>query len=85
MTELPYSRSEASDYLRQRYGIRAKPATLAKYASLGGGPIFRHAGRNVVYLQEDLDTWALARMGPSLRSTSEITAAYPRRSDGNGG
>lgn len=84
MAELPYSRSEASYYLRQRYGIRAKPATLAKYASLGGGPVFRHAGRNVVYLQKDLDSWALNRMGPTVRSTSEIAAVNPRLPDGDG-
>jgi hypothetical protein len=38
-------RSEASLYLKDRWGIDRKPSTLAKIACLGGGPKFEHAGR----------------------------------------
>jgi hypothetical protein len=65
-------RREASDYLWIRYGIRAKPATLAKYASIGGGPPFRRAGRFPVYDTDDLDRWAQMRVSPLVHSTSEL-------------
>ena len=72
MTPTQLNRREASDYLRERYGIRARPATLAKYASIGGGPLFRRAGRFPVYALQDLDDWAEARLSPLVHSTSEF-------------
>jgi len=52
----------ASDYLLRVYGLKRSPATLAKYACLGvpGGveaPRIRKAGRDVLYLPEDLDAF----------------------------
>ena len=38
--------------------IQRKPATLAKLAVLGGGPIFRRAGRMPLYSAADLDEFA---------------------------
>ena len=72
-------RREASRYLQERYGISAKPATLAKYATLGGGPIFRRAGRFPVYDMQDLDDWAESRLSPPVRSTSELAVTGTRR------
>ena len=66
------NRREASEYLRRRYGIQAKPATLAKYASLGGGPRFRRAGRFPVYSAADLDAWAEGRLTGLVASTAEL-------------
>lgn len=71
MTTTLFNRREASDYLLKRYGLRAKPATLAKYASLGGGPAYRLAGRFPAYDVADLDKWALARVSDLVSSTSE--------------
>lgn len=66
------SRKEASEYLKKRYGLRAKPATLAKYASIGGGPPFRRAGRFPVYDTDDLDAWALMRVSRRIYSNCEL-------------
>jgi hypothetical protein len=48
---------------------------LAKLAVIGGGPVFRKAGRNPVYEPSELDRWAEARVGPPQRSTSEVDPA----------
>ena len=70
-----YNRNEASEYLLHHFGIHAMPATLAKYASLGGGPAFRKAGRFPVYEEADLDAWAEERLSERVRSTSELTSS----------
>ncbi|MFN4140541.1 hypothetical protein [Aestuariivirga sp.] len=64
-------RWEASLYLRVVYGLDVAPATLAKYASVGGGPAFQKVGRVPLYPTEELDTWALKRLGRLRRSTSD--------------
>ena len=72
MTPKLLNRRDASHYLLTHHGIRAKPATLAKYASMGGGPPFRRAGRFPVYDIEDLDHWASMRVSPLVHATSEL-------------
>ena len=72
MTTTFFNRREASDYLLKRYGLRAKPTTLAKYATIGGGPPFRRAGRFPVYDTDDLDAWAQRRVSPRVSSTCEL-------------
>jgi len=64
-------RWEASDYLRITHGITIAPATLAKLASVGGGPSYNRANRTPLYPVEELDRWAAARLGKLVRSTSE--------------
>ena len=64
-------RWEASRYLLDQYGIEMAVATLAKLACLGGGPPFQKAGRLPLYPVDLLDVWAVARLGPVVRSTSE--------------
>lgn len=66
-------RNEAAAYLRQRYGL-GTPATLAKLACIGGGPVFRKLGRFPVYLAEDLDAWAQSRLSEPVASTSGLAA-----------
>lgn len=68
-------RAEASAYLRAQYGIRAAVGTLAKWATIGGGPRFHHDGRFPVYALNDLDDWAAARLGNAVRSTSDVRTA----------
>ncbi len=63
-------RKQAADYLKERYG-HGSARTLAKLATIGGGPVFHRFGRMVVYDPVDLDTWALARLSGPLRSTSD--------------
>jgi hypothetical protein len=73
-SQLFMRRKEAAQYLKEKYGV-GSPATLAKLATVGGGPIFRKNGRIPIYQAEDLDAWALAKIGKPVRSTSELEAA----------
>jgi hypothetical protein len=65
-------RSEASTYLEHKHGLAVAPATLAKLACIGGGPAFHKAGRTPLYPREELDRWAVERLGRLLRNTSEV-------------
>jgi hypothetical protein len=67
----PLRRNEASDYLFEKYGIKRKPVTLAKYATVGGGPVFRSAGRFPLYDPADLDFWAASITSAPKRSTTD--------------
>lgn len=64
-------RWEASDYLRLMHGIEIAPATLAKMASVGGGPGFQKSARVPLYPTDELDRWAIERLGSLRRSTSD--------------
>jgi hypothetical protein len=66
-------RSEAAAYLQSRYGAYSTD-TLAKLASVGGGPPFRRLGKFPLYLKVDLDEWAMSRLGDPVRSTAEYFA-----------
>jgi hypothetical protein len=72
-------RKDAAEYLKSKYGFGATK-TLAKLATVGGGPKYRMTGRFPVYAPENLDAWALGRMGEPVSSTSEAraTARRPR-------
>jgi len=65
-------RKEAAEYLQNKYG-HGSVRTLAKLATIGGGPVFRKWGRIVVYTIADLDAWALARLSAPLTSTSDVS------------
>lgn len=47
-------RDKAAQYLQERFGAYTVE-TLAKLASIGGGPRFRRMGRFPVYTREDLE------------------------------
>lgn len=66
-------RKEAADYLRKHYG-HGSPRTLAKLATIGGGPVFHRFGRIVVYEPAALDSWALTGLSGPLHSTSDREA-----------
>lgn len=74
--ERPLRRKEASEYLFDRYGIQRKTVTLAKLAVVGGGPLFRKAGRTPLYDKGDLDVWAVSQIGPKQRSTSDVHCQF---------
>ena len=63
-------RDQAASYVREKWGVPCARATLDKLAVLGGGPIFRKAGRTPIYAPSDLDAWAQSRIGEPRRSTS---------------
>jgi hypothetical protein len=65
-------RADAARYIRENHGIPCAPATLAKYACIGGGPAFRKAGKFPIYSRDDLDAWAKQRLGKLVHSTSEV-------------
>jgi len=65
-------RTEASEYLLLVHGLTIAPATLAKYASVGGGPAFNKSMRTPLYPKDELDRWAEERLGKLVHSTSEL-------------
>src|SRR5262249_24643565 len=65
-------RVAAAQYVQDRYGLRCSKQTLAKLATIGGGPVFRSAGRIPLYAPADLDSWALSKIGKPRASTSVL-------------
>ena len=63
-------RKQAAKYLKETYGFGAE-RTLAKLATIGGGPEMVYAGRIPLYWLEGLDAYALAKLTGPVRSTSE--------------
>lgn len=63
-------RKEGAAYLTGK-GLKVSWTTLQKLATVGGGPVYRRFGNRALYLQEDLDAWAQAKISPPQRSTSE--------------
>jgi hypothetical protein len=57
------------------HGLQVATATLAKLASIGGGPGFNKCMRTPLYPREELDRWATERLGKLVRSTSEASPA----------
>ncbi|MBY0282519.1 MAG: DNA-binding protein [Sphingomonas sp.] len=76
-------RDRAAQYLLERYGAFTV-ATLAKLASVGGGPRFRKMGRFPVYTPDDLDAWATSRMSPAVASTAELAQRRSQRASDAG-
>jgi hypothetical protein len=77
MSQRYLRRAEAARHLHER-GLPCSEKTLAKYAVIGGGPIYSKFGRYPVYTAEDLDAWAQARIGQPVRSTSDYAASSPK-------
>jgi len=65
-------RKEASRYLKDQWGIERAPSTLAKLATIDGGPKFQRAGRTPLYMPEALDEWAEGLLSKPITSTSEL-------------
>ncbi|MEG8220118.1 hypothetical protein OSJ57_05710 [Sphingomonas sp. HH69] len=63
-------RWEAADYLRIVHGIEIAAATLAKWASIGGGPAYQKVNRTPLYPRDELDAWAAEKLGDPIRNTS---------------
>jgi hypothetical protein len=68
-----FRRVAAARYVQESYGFPCSPRTLAKLACVSScGPPFRKAGRVPLYPKSGLDDWAQRRIGPLVRSTSEV-------------
>jgi hypothetical protein len=66
-------RVEAARYVTECYGIPCSPKTLAKLACVSSeGPPFHKAGPYPLYPTAGLDAWAQSKIGPLVRSTSEV-------------
>lgn len=68
-------RTQASQYLLEKWGISRTPGTLAKLAVTGGGPRFQYAGRFPLYPSSELDLWAETLLSPLKSSTSDKAGA----------
>jgi hypothetical protein len=77
--------SGAAAFLQKHFGFGAV-RSLAKMRVVGGGPVFRKAGRLVLYSEDDLLTWAQAKLSGPRRSTSETgSGPTPSKSEQTGG
>ena len=66
-------RTAAAKYVTDTFGFPCSPKTLAKLACVSSqGPPFRLAGRIPLYPVAGLDEWAQNKIGPLVRSTSEV-------------
>lgn len=72
--ERKLTRAEAAAFLTER-GYRVAYATLNKYATVGGGPLFTSFGRRPLYRPVDLLAWVAEKSSAPRRSTSERQAA----------
>lgn len=64
-------RIDVPAYMASKHGIDIAASTLAKMATVGGGPAMQYSGRIPLYHINDLDAWAHERLSKSVRSTSE--------------
>jgi hypothetical protein len=72
MTQRPrLRRKDVPAYLAEQHGMDIAVATLAKLATIGGGPVMQYDGRIPLYHVDDLDAWAAARLSKPVRSTAE--------------
>jgi hypothetical protein len=66
-------REQAAKYVVETYNVPCTRNTLAKLACVSSeGPPFRLAGRFPLYPIPGLDAWAQSKIGPLVRSTSEV-------------
>ena len=68
------NRKSASHFLKEQ-GINIEASTLAKLASVGGGPVMRKFGRRVLYEPQALLTWISEKLTAPQRSTSDVINA----------
>jgi hypothetical protein len=74
------TRREAAQWLADN-GFRTAEASLARYASCGGGPAFVKFGRKPLYSEQALKDWVASKTRGPLRSTSELQLASTTTAD----
>lgn len=70
-------RNEAAKYVTER-GLKLSRNTLQKYATVGGGPVYRRFGKRAVYLPSDLDSWLDSKLSAPRSSSSPICSEVAR-------
>ena len=73
------TRAETAQYITDHW-FPCSPKTLAKLAVIGGGPAFRKAGRVPLYSEASVDGWAESKIGPLVRSTTELAVSLGAKS-----
>jgi hypothetical protein len=68
-------RWEVPEYLRLKFGIEVATATLAKWASVGGGPEYQKVNRTPLYPTVRLDAWAIEKLSVPVRRNTGDDAA----------
>jgi hypothetical protein len=68
--DAPYLSRPAAAAFLTHLGLKTATATLAKWATIGGGPAYRLFGSKVVYERASLRAWAEARLSKPLESTA---------------
>lgn len=68
-------RDAAAEFIREHFSIPCSARTLAKFASVGGGPLYRYSGRFPIYDTADLMAWAAGKVGPKVGTFSEAREA----------
>lgn len=63
------TRAEAADYIT-RQGAPISKNTLQKFATIGGGPVYRRFGNKSLYTAADLDAWLEQKLREPSTSTS---------------
>ena len=66
------TRPEAAEFIRS-LGLPITKNSLTKFASTGGGPVYRMFGNRAVYLEADIVAWCDGRLRPG-RSAAARTA-----------
>jgi hypothetical protein len=74
-----FRRSAAAQYIREEWGVPCAPRTLAKLATIGGGPEMQKLGRIPLYTPQSLDEWVQSRLSRPVHSTSEYEAEKSER------
>jgi hypothetical protein len=67
-----HRRPQAAKHVQEKHNQPLAETTLATMATRGGGPPFHKVGSVVLYAEDDLDAWAIERLGRAVRSTSEL-------------
>lgn len=65
------NRRAAAERIKGR-GIPTEASTLAKLASIGGGPSMRKFGRRVFYEAQALEAWIDEKLTVPRKSTSDV-------------
>jgi len=68
------TRREVAEYL-SREGYPIRPTTLAKLASIGGGPPFAKFGKRVTYDSARALEWAKAKLSPEVSRYRDLANA----------
>ena len=73
MSQRYLRRTEASAYLRERWGLFYAPSTLAKLACGDNAPAQHRCGRTALYTTAALDQWASTRIRAVGKATIDVT------------